>query len=111
MRSREMIRLAACGGRILNLAPGGIVLLGCVIGLQRKYPPPLMMRFSRLEELHCRFTDIFCNIRTHHSDNSAPGMASAASFTCAAAWHMAPRKNPLGLLKQRVRKKVFPTMP
>ena len=38
-RSREMIRLAACSGRVLNLAPGGIVLLGCVIGLQRKYTP------------------------------------------------------------------------
>ena len=36
-RSREMIRLVASGGRVLNLAPGGIVLLGCVIGLQRRY--------------------------------------------------------------------------
>ena len=38
-RSREMIRMAACGGRILNLAPGEIILLGCVIGLQRRYNP------------------------------------------------------------------------
>lgn len=36
-RSREMIRLVASGGRVLNLAPGEIVLLGCVIGLQRRY--------------------------------------------------------------------------
>lgn len=37
MRSKEVIRMSACGGRILNIPPEQIVLLGCVIGLQRRY--------------------------------------------------------------------------
>lgn len=36
-RSKDMLRMSANGGRILNLSPGEIVLLGCVIGLQRRY--------------------------------------------------------------------------
>ena len=98
--------------------PDAGILCGDMLLIQQKpvsaiHPGNLVL----LEELHCRFTDFFCDIRTHHSDNSDnsdnsdPGMSSAASFTCAAAWHMTPGKNTLGLLKQRVRKKVFPTMP
>ncbi len=36
-RSREMIGVSTHEGHILNLAPEKIVLLGCVIGLQRRY--------------------------------------------------------------------------
>ena len=66
--------------------PDAGILCGDMLLIQQKpvsaiHPGNLVL----LEELHCRFTDFFCDIRTHHSDNSDnsdnsdPGMSSAAS--------------------------------